>query len=103
MDARSNRAGGIMSVQRPTTEVETAVQLRVPRGEAGSLQDGVRAVLASIDAVRQVTVHDIGTVRPDAFDLYVDATARVELAAENPAMTLADGFGVVTVDRCEVR
>ena len=41
-------------------------------------------------------------MRPDAFDLYVDATARMVVAADEPEPTLADGFGVVAVDRCEV-
>jgi len=91
-----------MSVQLPTTEVEADLQLRVPRGEAGSLGDGARTVLDGVDAVRTVEIVDIGGMRPDAFDLYVDATARIVVAADEPEPTLADGFGVVVVDRCEV-
>lgn len=91
-----------MSVQQPTAEVAADLTLRVPRGDSDSLGDGVRTVLDGIDAVRTVEVVEIAAMRPDAFDLYVDATARVELAADEPAATLADGFGVVAVDRLEV-
>jgi hypothetical protein len=47
-------------------------------------------------------------MRPDAFDLYVDATARVTMTGDAPveaddlAARLRDGFGVVAVERCEL-
>jgi len=95
-----------MSIQLPHTEAEADLRVRVPRGEAGSLDDGARTVLDKLDPVHGVEVVRIGGMRPDAFDLYVDVTARVELELDDetdPADTLGDGFGVVAVDRCEVR
>jgi hypothetical protein len=90
-----------MSVQLKRTEVAADLTLRVPRGEAGSLHDGSRAVLETLDAVHQVEVEEIHGMRPDAFDCYVDATVTLALPADcEPEETLRDGFGVVAVDRC---
>jgi hypothetical protein len=92
-----------MSVQRKRTAVVADLTLRVPRGEAGSLHDGSRAVLEQLDTVRRVEVEEIRGMRPDAFDCYVDATVTLALAlpAEaEPREALRDGFGVVAVDRC---
>ncbi|MFC7177467.1 hypothetical protein [Halosegnis marinus] len=95
-----------MSVHLPTTEARADLELRVPRGEAGSLDEGARSVLEKVDAVRRVEVERIGGMRPDAFDLYVEVTADLELElpdGADPAETLGDGFGVVGVERCEER
>lgn len=98
-----------MSLHMAQLEVEADLELRIPRGEVGSLDDGARTVLNKIDRVREVEVDDIGSVRPDAFDLYVDVSARLVLDVrelEEPvavdddvATRLRDGFGVVAIDR----
>jgi hypothetical protein len=103
-----------------TVAVVCDCELRIPRGDAGDLDDGARAVLENVDGVREADVRGIDGMRPDAFDLYVDATARVTMAAERPvdadatgdaegaadaadlAARLRDGFGVVGVERCDI-
>ena len=99
-----------MSLHMAHVEVATALELRVPRGEAGNLDQGTRAVLGKIDGVREVEVERIDGMRPDAFDLYVDVVARLRLDVESDAdpdrdaLTdrLRDGFGVVEVERLDV-
>jgi hypothetical protein len=97
-----------MAATIPSVEVDCDLELRVPRGDAGDLDDGARAVLENVDDVRAVEVRGIDGMRPDAFDLYVDATARVTMTGDAPveaddlAARLRDGFGVVAVERCEL-
>lgn len=88
-----------MSVQQTRT-VEAAVTLRVPRGEAGDMQRGVRTVLENIDGVAAVDVGDLTGMRPAAADLYVDARVRFELDTEPDDVRafLRDGFGVEAVE-----
>lgn len=88
-----------MSVQQTRT-VEAAVTLRVPRGEAGDMQRGVRTVLGDIDGVAAVDVGELTGMRPAAADLYVDARARFELECDpdDVAGLLRDGFGVEAVE-----
>lgn len=73
--------------------------VRVPRGAAGGVEGGVRDVLAGVEGVERVEVRDLAGVRPDALDLYVDATVAVDFedGVEAPAERLRDGFGVVDV------
>ncbi|WP_255149991.1 hypothetical protein [Halorarius halobius] len=98
-----------MSVHMAEVEAAADLELRVPRGEAGALDDGARQVLAKIDCVREVEVERIDGMRPDAFDLYVDVAARLALDAEPEAdrdelrARLRDGFGVTEVERLDVR
>ncbi|MDZ7746114.1 MAG: hypothetical protein U5K28_06210 [Halobacteriales archaeon] len=83
-----------MAVQMTTTEVETDLRLRIARGDAGSLGDGAQQLLEETDAVERVERVDIDGMRPDAFDLYVDATARLVLADGADIEAVRDGFGV---------
>lgn len=98
-----------MSLHMAPVEVAADLELRVPRGEAGDLDDGARTVLSKIDGVREVEVERIDGMRPDAFDLYVDVAARLALDAESDAdradlrEQLRDGFGVTAVERLDVR
>jgi hypothetical protein len=100
-----------MSLHMAHVEVAAALELRVPRGEAGDLDQGTREVLRKIDGVREVEVERIDGMRPDAFDLYVDVAARLRLDVESDADTdpddlaarLRDGFGVVEVERLDVQ
>ncbi|MFB6191819.1 MAG: hypothetical protein ABEI11_00690 [Haloarculaceae archaeon] len=95
-----------MPVQKTTVEVTADCEARVARGDAGSLNAGVEALFAEADAVRECELRSVGSVRPDAFDLYVDVTVELALAlpeggeADESAArdALADVFGV-----CEVR
>jgi hypothetical protein len=97
-----------MSLHMAAVEVAAALELRVPRGEAGDLDQGTREVLRKIDGVQEVEIERIDGMRPDAFDLYVDVVARLRLAAESDADPdeladrLRDGFGVVAVERLDV-
>lgn len=100
-----------MSLHMAPVEADADLELRVPRGEAGSLDDGARTVLETIDCVRAAEVDRIGGMRPDAFDLYVDVGARLELVPEGEggidsdeaAARLRDGFGVIAVERLRLR
>lgn len=97
-----------MSVQLTRTEVAADCEVRVARGRAGDLDDGIRDLFDGVDVVRDCEVRDVRGVRPDAFDLYVEAT--VDLALEAPAdrgverlrAAVRDGFGVVGIERFEV-
>jgi hypothetical protein len=88
----------MMAIQMTTTEVETDLRLRIARGDAGSLGDGARQLLEQTDAVERVERIDIGAMQPDAFDLYVDATARLTLADDADIEAVRDGFGVERAD-----
>ncbi|MCY4730286.1 hypothetical protein KY092_06915 [Natronomonas gomsonensis] len=73
------------------------LSVRVPRGAAGDVEGGVREVVEKVDGVARVENVELCGVRPDALDLYVDATATVAIDAdvEAPDAHLADGFGVI--------
>lgn len=74
------------------------VTVRVPRGAAGDVEGGVRAVLSDVDGVERVDDLELCGVRPDALDLYVDVRATVAVEGATPeefADRLCAGFGVV--------
>ncbi|MFQ3320848.1 MAG: hypothetical protein ACI8UR_000199 [Natronomonas sp.] len=73
--------------------------VRVPRGAVGDVEGGVRDVLDGVEGVDNVEVHNLEGVRPDALDLYVDASVTVafETGIAAPDERLRDGFGVVAV------
>jgi hypothetical protein len=73
------------------------LSVRVPRGAAGDVEGGVREVVEKVDGVAGIENIELCGVRPDALDLYVDATATVAIDAdvEAPEAHLADGFGVI--------
>jgi len=74
-----------MPVQETTVEATADCEVRVARGDAGSLDAGVEALFARADAVRECELRAVGDVRPDAFDLYVDATVALTLALPDGA------------------
>lgn len=94
-----------MAVQLTRHEVALDCELRVSRGRAGDLDDGIEELFAKVDPVTDCEVRDVRDVTPDAFDLYVDAAVvlRLEAPADRDADDLRadvrDGFGVVAVDR----
>ena len=76
------------------------LSVRVPRGAAGDVEGGVRAVVENVRGVEHAEIHELNGVRPDALDLYVDAHATVTFDREvaNPESALDGGFGVLSVD-----
>jgi hypothetical protein len=98
-----------MSLQATTTvEASADVSLRVPRGGSEDLQSGVTGVLAAVEAVTEVTVSRVTSVRPGYTDIRVDAdiTATVavpEDADPAPAVAtrLTDGFGINEVNQVD--
>jgi len=104
-----------MSLQAtPTVEASVDISLRVPRGESEDLQSGVAGVLAAVEAVSEVTVDRVTSVRPAYTDIRVDADATLLLTLSIDGdldgvveARLADGFGVtavhdvVSIDRVE--
>lgn len=74
------------------------LSVRVPRGAAGDVEGGVRAVVEKVRGVDRVEIDELTGVRPDALDLYVDAQATVifEREVADPEACLDDGFGVVS-------
>ncbi|MFB6070765.1 MAG: hypothetical protein ABEJ76_07050 [Halanaeroarchaeum sp.] len=88
----------------PSTPVrlEARVRVRVPRNDDGTLEDGLRTVLARVDDVEHVDDVEMLDLTPRLNDMVVEARVAVRLAAaeEPPADRLAGGFGVdgVTVE-----
>ncbi|MBX0294542.1 hypothetical protein [Haloarcula nitratireducens] len=92
-------------------EASAEISLRVPRGGSDDLESGVADVVENVDGVAEVTVRRVRGVRPTFTDLRVDADLRVSIAvpdiddiAPETAATdcLADGFGILAVDRLAV-
>ncbi|QSG14678.1 hypothetical protein [Halapricum desulfuricans] len=95
-----------MAVQARHTDVTATVTLWVTREAGGDLQQSVETVLRDVAGVDAVTIRDVTDVQPRATDIQV--TAVVDVAVAAPAddeqvvrKTLADGFGVMGVDRVE--
>jgi hypothetical protein len=98
-------ADGLAAAEGEATNaaVEATLTLRVPRGAMGDLPAGVRDVLAGIDGVETVDVGEIRAVRPDSFDIHVDAAARLGMNRDttDPDAVrdrLLDGFGIEAVE-----
>ena len=85
-----------MSMELAVTRV--AVKLWVPRGAAGDLAGGARAVLEDVQAVADVETLDVTGFRPTATDIRVDLDARVVLAPDADAAAVAEGFGVLEAE-----
>ena len=93
----------------PRIDATADLEVRVPRGDDGSLQDGVATVLGRNAAVDQMEVVDISGVTPTLNDLRVDASVRLRVHLDEPIEderaavreTVADQFGVDTVTAVE--
>lgn len=88
----------------PSIQFHAAVELRVPRGESGTLDEGICTVLERIDGVRAAEVEDILQVRPKPGDIYVSATVSVSLTDIPPTdarTTLRNGFGIIDIERLD--
>jgi len=104
-----------MSLHATTTvEASADVSLRVPRGGTEDLTSGVAGVLDAVDAVSEVAVERVTSVRPGHTDIRVDTdvTVVLDLAAADHdptaadrrsavATRLADGFGITQVNEVE--
>lgn len=85
------------------------LEVQVPRGGDGTLEDGVTTVVDRSGAVASAEVVDVNGVTPTLNDLRVDASVRLsvrldesvddERAAVRDAV--ADGFGVSAVTAVE--
>ncbi|MFD1512809.1 hypothetical protein [Halomarina rubra] len=85
-----------MSMELAVTRV--AVKLWVPRGAAGDLAGGARAVLEDAQAVDRIETLDVTGFRPTATDIRVDLDARVVLAPEADVAAIGDAFGVLDAE-----
>lgn len=92
-----------MSVQRTPQQVRAEVELRVPRGAMGDLEQGVHDVLSEVDAVGHVERAEVRDVRPTSFDIHVTVAAALEVRAERKAVreALLDGFGIERLEHVE--
>lgn len=105
-----------MSLQATTTvEASADVSLWVPRGGTEDLTSGVAGVLGAVDAVSEVAVERVTSVRPSHTDIRVDTdvTVVLDLPAEAApgstasdlapviATLLTDGFGITKVNEVE--
>lgn len=97
-----------MAVQARTVDVTATVTLWVPLDASGDLTSGVEAVLGDVQGVERTSVYDVTDVSPRATDIRVTAVAGLALtvgsedAAARASERLADGFGVMDVDRVTV-
>ncbi|MFC4553153.1 MULTISPECIES: hypothetical protein [Halorussus] len=92
-----------------TIHVTADLELEVPRGRDGTLQDGITAVLRRSAAVERTEVAAVRGVKPTLNDLQVDATVRLTVRLDESVdderaavrETVADQFGVRSIS--EVR
>jgi hypothetical protein len=85
------------------------LEVHVPRGDDGTLQDGIADVLDRNTAVARTEVVDISGVTPTLNDLRVDAEVRLSVRLDDAVEderaavrdAVADQFGVRTVNAVE--
>jgi len=87
----------------PDVRVEAAVAITVTRNGTGDLEDGIVTVLERNEHVHEVQEVQLHGLTPRLNDMLVQATVVVTMSAQavddrDPEATLADGFGVSTVD-----
>ncbi|NHN61342.1 MULTISPECIES: hypothetical protein [Halorussus] len=93
----------------PTIDATADLEVHVPRGGDGTLQDGIADVLARSAAVDRTEVVDISGVTPTLNDLRVDASVRLHVRLDDSVEderaavreTVADQFGVRAVTAVE--
>ena len=93
----------------PTIDATADLEVHVPRGDDGTLQDGIAAVLGRSAAVDRTEVVDISGVTPTLNDLRVDASVRLHVRVDDSVEderaavreTVADQFGVRAVTAVE--
>ena len=85
------------------------LEVSVPRGDDGTLRDGVTTVLGRSGAVDRAEVVDVNGVTPTLNDLRVDASVRVSVHVDETVEderaavrdAVADEFGVHAVTAVE--
>lgn len=94
---------------QPTIDATADLELHVPRGGDGSLQDGITTVVCRSAAVDRTEIVEITGVTPTLNDLRVTVSVRLRVKAEEcdedpdtVSATVADQFGVQSVEDCEV-
>ncbi|WP_137286185.1 hypothetical protein [Halorussus salinisoli] len=93
----------------PTIDATADLEIQVPRGDDGTLQDGIATVLGRSAAVDRTEVVDISGVTPTLNDLRVDASVRLHVHLDDSVEderaavreTVADQFGVRAVTAVE--
>jgi len=92
----------------PTIDATADLELHVPRGDDGTLQEGIAAVLGRSAAVDRTEVVTISGVTPTLNDLRVDASVRLRVRADDGEDARAavrdavtDQFGVREVSEIE--
>lgn len=93
----------------PTIDATADLELQVPRGGDGTLQDGIVTVLGRSAAVDRTEVVTVNGVTPTLNDLRVDASVRLRVHLDDAVEderaavreTVADQFGVRTVTDVE--
>jgi hypothetical protein len=92
-----------MSVRRTPQRVEAEIELRVPRGAMGDLEQGVGDILSEVDAVGRVERREGRNVRPASFDIHVTVAVALEVRAdrEDVRAALLDGFGIERLESVE--
>jgi hypothetical protein len=92
-----------------TIDATADLEIQVPRGDDGTLQDGIADVLGRNTAVARTEVVDISSVTPTLNDLRVDAEVRLSVRLDDAVEderaavrdAVADQFGVRTVSAVE--
>jgi len=114
-DDRTNRDRTADDNSDPTTMNRLAIdatadlEVQVPRGGDGTLQDGIVTVLDRSAAVDRTEVLDVSGVTPTLNDLRVDASVRLRVRVEETVEderdavreAVADQFGVRAVSGVE--
>lgn len=93
----------------PTIDATADLELQVPRGRDGTLQDGIVTVLDRSAAVDRTEVVAVNGVTPTLNDLRVDASVHLRLHLDDAVEderaavreTVADQFGVRSVTDVE--
>lgn len=97
-----------MAVHATSVDVTATVTLWVPLDAGGDLSSGVESVLDDVTGVESTSVYDITDVSPRATDIQVSAVVGLAISVaedapdEHARDRLADGFGVMTVERLTV-
>jgi hypothetical protein len=93
----------------PKIDATADLEVHVPRGGDGTLQDGIATVLGRSAAVHRTEVVDVNGVTPTLNDLRVDASVRLHVRLDGPVEderaavrdAVADQFGVDSVATVE--
>lgn len=94
----------------PQIDATVDLAVEVPRGDDGTLRDGITAILDRSDAVSDTEVEAINGISPTTNSLQVDALVHIRVRIDNTVENirtvvreaLADQFGVQSVTTVEI-